>query len=166
MVFCGPKCANVAVQNQNIEALKLLLNHPNLTALTLNQKDKENGATPVMDTVMYNSWEPWDPWMWDPWICRSEHLALLVADPRVDLDTTDNSGMSLSERARWTFVFHSQNLPSTVIIIKKVIFLIVTHHNFSREEDNLSKKERAELFPIIFEAQEKKHHHQRHRSLL
>merc|ERR1712130_213942 len=58
----------------NIDAMKLLLSHPSLTALTLNQKDKEYGDTPVNMAVRYHS---------------LELLALLAADPRVDLDTID-----------------------------------------------------------------------------
>ena len=33
--------------------MKLLLSHPSLTALTLNQKEKNFGATPVMFAVMF-----------------------------------------------------------------------------------------------------------------
>ena len=73
-----------AVTN-NIEVLKLLLSHPSLTALTLNQKMEWNGATPVMFAVMWN---------------RLEQLELLAEDLRVDLDTTDKEGRSLEERAR------------------------------------------------------------------
>ena len=69
----------------NIEVLKLLLSHPSLTALTLNQKDKEHGITPVMLAVISN---------------KLEHLELLAADLRVDLDTTDEYGRSLEEVAR------------------------------------------------------------------
>ena len=71
----------------SIELLKLLLGHPRLTALTLNKKDKVYGVTPVMQAVMSN---------------RLEQLAVLVADPRVDLDTTDRVGRGLEEVARWT----------------------------------------------------------------
>merc|ERR1711953_1046341 len=74
-----------AVIRNNIELLKLLLSHPSLTALTLNQKDKCYGATPVMWAVNYD---------------KLEHLALLAEDLRVDLDTTDKEGRSLEERAR------------------------------------------------------------------
>ena len=69
----------------NIEVLKLLLSHPSLTALTLNQKNKDRGVTPVMLAVLSN---------------KLEHLELLAADPRVDLDTTDEDGRSLEEVAR------------------------------------------------------------------
>jgi len=68
----GHTALHCAVIVNNIEGLKLLHSHPSLTALTLNQKDKNFGATPVM------------------WAVRSgelEQLALLAADPRVDLDT-------------------------------------------------------------------------------
>ena len=74
-----------AVDIDNIEGLKLLLSHPSLTALTLNQKDKEHGITPVMLAVISN---------------KLEHLELLAADLRVDLDTTDEYGRSLEEVAR------------------------------------------------------------------
>ena len=66
----------------DIEELKLLLSHPSLTSLTLNEKDNDNGDTPVMLAVRWN---------------RLKHLELLAADPRVDLDTTDNEGRSLEE---------------------------------------------------------------------
>jgi len=56
----------------NIDGLMLLLSHPSLTALTLNLK-YNNGDTPVMLAVRRN---------------KLEHLALLAADPRVDLDIT------------------------------------------------------------------------------
>ena len=72
--------------NNNIEVLKLLLSHPSLTALTLNQKNEWYGATPVMWAVIDD---------------KLEHLELLAADLRVDLDTTDKEGRSLEERARW-----------------------------------------------------------------
>ena len=96
----GGSAVHVAVKTNNIEALKLLLSHPSLTALTLNQKQvvhsetctltlnmkfKEKSASPVMQAVMRNSWE---------------QLALLAADPRVDLDTTDWRGRSLDDMAR------------------------------------------------------------------
>ena len=64
--------------------MKLLLGHPSMTALTLNQKAKYYDQTPVMQAVSLNRLKP---------------LALLVADPRVDLDTTDNEGKSLEEVA-------------------------------------------------------------------
>ena len=69
----------------DIEELKLLLSHPSLTALTLNQKDNDYGYTPVMWAVRCN---------------RLEHLELLLAeDLRVDLDTIDKEGKSLEEVA-------------------------------------------------------------------
>ena len=88
----GESVVHEAVNENNIEGLKLLLSHPNLTALTLNQKEKWYGATPVMLAVIKKS---------------SEQLALLVDDPRVDLDTTDEEGWSLEEvaTARWPFLF-------------------------------------------------------------
>ena len=70
----------------NIEGLKLLLSHPTLITLTLNQK--YNDVTPVMAAVMKN---------------RLEELVLLISDPRVDLDTTDREGRSLGVVARWLF---------------------------------------------------------------
>jgi len=66
--------------------LKLLLSHPSLTALTLNQKNKCFGETPVMVAVKQNG-------------LKLKHLEMLVADPRIDLDTTDNQGKSLEEVA-------------------------------------------------------------------
>jgi len=67
-----------------IDVLKLLLSHPGLSALTLNQKQKKNGATPVMIAAMRN---------------KLEHLAMLAADLRVDLDILDKEGRSLEEIA-------------------------------------------------------------------
>jgi len=70
----------------SIEGLKLLLSHPSLTSLTLNMKGRGHyGYTPVMWAVVWN---------------RLKHVEVLVADPRVDLDTTDNEGKSLEEVAR------------------------------------------------------------------
>ena len=83
----GRNVLHVAVEKDNIEGLKLLLSHPNLTALALNQENKRDGATPVMLAVMNGSY-------------RWQHLELLAADPRVDLDTTDVKGRSLEEVAR------------------------------------------------------------------
>ena len=74
------------VYGDNIEGLKLLLSHPSLTALTLNQKDTRYGFTPVMLAVMNGSY-------------RWQHLELLAEDLRVDLDTTDKEGRSLEEVA-------------------------------------------------------------------
>jgi len=79
----GESAVYRAVKENKIEALKLLLSHPSLTALTLNKKSKE-GAAPVMLAVRPD---------------RYESLLLLVADPRVDLDT-DFEGQSLEEIAR------------------------------------------------------------------
>merc|ERR1712037_501238 len=86
----GWSAVHRAVFTDNIEALKLLLSHPSLTALTLNQKDNDNGDTPVKFAV---SCPP-------DWITQLEHLEVLAADPRVDLDTTDKEGKSLEEEAR------------------------------------------------------------------
>ena len=76
-----------AVIKDNIEGLKLLLSHPSLTALTLNHKDKK-GDTAVMLAL------------------KGKRLAVLVADPRVDLDINDKEGRSLEEVARWAFLSH------------------------------------------------------------
>ena len=77
---------NSLVGCHKIDVLKLLLSHPGLTSLTLNQKQKKNGATPVMVAAMRN---------------KLEHLAVLAADLRVDLDTKDKEGRSLEDMARW-----------------------------------------------------------------
>ena len=95
----GESAVYRAVKENNIEALKLLLSHPSLTALTLNKKDKGYGATPVMKAVMMRN--------------RLEQLEMLAADPRVDIDTTDDKGRSLEEVAMWVFLvaflFNSQH---------------------------------------------------------
>ena len=80
----GESAVHHAVEKNNIEALKLLLNHPGLTALTLNQKDWR-GYTPYMRAVDAK---------------ERECLALFAADLRVDLDTTDENGLSLDEWER------------------------------------------------------------------
>ena len=74
-------------ESDSIEILKLVLCHPSLTALTLNHKDKW-GDTAVMQAVRRN---------------KVEHLVVLIADPRVDLETSDEDGRSLEEVARWVF---------------------------------------------------------------
>ena len=82
----GRSALHVAVLNRNnTEPLKLVLTHPGLSALTINQKDIRDEATPVMRAVLEN---------------RLEHLALLGADLRVDLDTTDWHGRNLKFAAR------------------------------------------------------------------
>jgi len=83
----GWSAVHWAVNSNSFAAtgLKLLLSHPNLTALTLNQKDKRFGATPVMWAVTRNT---------------LKDLEVLVADPRVDLDTTNKEGKSLKKVAR------------------------------------------------------------------
>ena len=78
----GESALHRAVIHKNIEVLKQLLSHPSLTALTLNQKDKDMGVTPVMLALKRKRWK---------------HLEVLAADPRVDLDTTDKEGRSLEE---------------------------------------------------------------------
>ena len=78
------------VIHNNIEGLKMLLSQPSLTALTLNQKDnKDVGVTPVMLALGIS--------LSSARRKRWKHLALLVAEPRVDLDTTDRQGRSLEE---------------------------------------------------------------------
>lgn len=101
-----------AVDGDNIECLKLLLSHPSLTAPTLNMKTKyygygDYGYTPVMLAVRMN---------------RLKHLELLVADPRVDLDTIDKEGRSLEEVARWLFLLHS------CLLILSTMFIGHHHH--------------------------------------
>jgi len=81
----GWSALHSAVNWENIEGLKLLLSHPSITALTINQKDNYHGRTPVMLAVKQN---------------RLKHLEVLAADPRVDLDTTDKKGRSLEKVAR------------------------------------------------------------------
>jgi len=83
----GYSAVHTTVFENRIDGLKLLLSHPSLTALTLNQKDKRFGCTPVMLAVKLDYW-------------RLEYLEVLVADPRVDLDTTDKEGKSLERVAR------------------------------------------------------------------
>jgi len=81
----GENALHWALDTDSFEGLKLLLHHPNLTALTLNQKDKWFGNTPAMQAVKQNT---------------LKYLEVLVADPRVDLDTTDKEGKSLEKAAR------------------------------------------------------------------
>ena len=94
----GWSALHSAVNWENIEGLKLLLSHPSITALIINQKDNYHGRTPVMLAVKQN---------------RLKHLEVLAADPRVDLDTTDKKGRSLEKVARWVFLLHSQHHPPT-----------------------------------------------------
>jgi len=54
---------NSLVGCHQIDVLKLLLSHPGLSALTLNQKQQKNVATPVMIAAMRN---------------KLEHLAILI----------------------------------------------------------------------------------------
>ena len=96
----GESAVHGAVIHNNIEGLKMLLSQPSLTALTLNQKDnKDMGMTPVMLALAIS-------------LSRArarrkrwEHVKVLVADPRVDLDTTDRQGRSLEEVGGWVFLF-------------------------------------------------------------
>ena len=83
---------NMEVES-NIEGLKLLLSHPSLTSLTLNQKDNENGDTPVMLAMKKNG------------VMSHVVVEMLAADPRVDLDTTDKKGRSLTY---WEYEILSQ----------------------------------------------------------
>ena len=78
-----------ASNEKGIERLKLLLSHPSLTALTLNQKGKYNGYTPVMLAMRIKG---------HGGLGGLEDLVVevLAADPRVDLDTADNEGLSLA----------------------------------------------------------------------
>ena len=80
----------VAVFHDNVTALKLLLNHPSLTAATLNKEEKTTGDTPAMRAAKKNYGNG-----------TVQCLALLAADLRVDLDTTDKEGRRLEEVARW-----------------------------------------------------------------
>ena len=75
---------SLMVGHHKLDVLKLLLSHPGLTGRTLNEK-QANGATPVMVAAMKN---------------KIEHLEILAADLRVDLDTLDKEGRSLQEMAR------------------------------------------------------------------
>merc|ERR1711971_672766 len=79
---------------EDIEGLKLLLSHPNLTALTLNQKDKSEGETPAMLATRMERCS-----------FRQVVIKALVADPRVDLDTTDGAGRRLTY---WEYEILSQ----------------------------------------------------------
>merc|ERR1711953_1447905 len=81
----GENAVHWALTYDSFEGLKLLLSHPNLTALTLNQKDKRFGNTPAMQAVKQGT---------------LEYQEVLFADPRVDLDTTDREGKSLERAAR------------------------------------------------------------------
>jgi len=81
----GWSALHSAVNWENIDGLKLLLSHPSITALIINQKDNYHGRTPVMLAVKQN---------------RLKHLEVLAADTRVDLDTTDKKGRSLEKVAR------------------------------------------------------------------
>ena len=108
----GDSALHQAVDEDNLEVLKLLLSHPSLTALSLNLKDKLNGDTPVMKAVMLK---------------KEEHVAMLAADPRVDLDNIDKQGRSLEEIARW-FCFVCWKCP------------IICHILINRAQVNLNDK--------------------------
>jgi len=103
----GENALHWALDTDSFEGLKLLLHHPNLTALTLNQKDKWFGNTPAMQAVKQNT---------------LKYLEVLVADPRVDLDTTDKEGRTLKKAARWLFL-DSQH-PATGIHILTIIIIL------------------------------------------
>ena len=64
--------------------MELLLNLPNLTADTLNVREKFESLTPVMLALR---------------LVRFKHLAMLASDLRVDLDIPDVKSY-LEERAR------------------------------------------------------------------
>ena len=81
----GWSALHSAVNWENIDGLKLLLSHPSITALIINQKDNYHGRTPVMLAMK----------------CKKVNiLRELVNHPSVDLDTRDGSGSSLEESAR------------------------------------------------------------------
>ena len=81
----GRTALNWAAEYDNAEAVQLLLDDPRLT--TANHMD-ENGRTPVMKAMFYNS---------------VNALRKLVAHPSVDLTTRDNNGRSLEQVARQVF---------------------------------------------------------------
>ena len=78
----GKTALHFAVLGDNVEGLQLLLADPRLN--TVNHKDKD-GVTPVMTAVISK---------------RVGVLRKLVAHPSVNLDTRDDIGRSLEERAR------------------------------------------------------------------
>ena len=83
----GETALHIAVFNDNVEGVKLLLADPRLN--THNHKEKMLGYTPVM-TAMVNK--------------NVDALRELVAHPSVDLDTRNNHGMSLEDWARWELI--------------------------------------------------------------
>jgi len=88
----GLNAVHRAVDQYTNKGLKLLLSHPSLTTLTLNQKEKLDGDTPLMLAMRRRD--------------QVEHVEVLVADPRVDLDTTDKEGKSLEEVAIASGKYH------------------------------------------------------------
>ena len=78
----GRTALHFAVLGDNVDGLRLLLADPRLN--TVNHKDKDS-VTPVMAAVISK---------------RLFVLHELVAHPSVDLDTRDDVGRSLEERAR------------------------------------------------------------------
>ena len=101
----GWSAVHVAVIHNNIEGLKMLLSQPSLTALTLNQKDNvDMGVTPVMLALTISLSKS------RARLKRWEHVKVLVADPRVDLDTTDKQGRSLEEVGGWVFLLPFEKL--------------------------------------------------------
>ena len=88
----GLNAVHHAADQYTNKGLKLLLSHPSLTTLTLNQKEKLYGDTPLMLAMRRRD--------------QVEHVEVLVADPRVDLDTTDKEGKSLEEVAIASGKYH------------------------------------------------------------
>ena len=130
----GRSAVYMAVSGDNIEGLKLLLTHPSLTAPTLNMKTKyygfdDYGSAPVMLAVRMN---------------RLKHLEVLVADPRVDLDTTDKEGRSLEEVAltRWLFLLLSCLLSLSIMFISR-------HHYLSVASEIPSPLKKAKMCSIF-----------------
>ena len=78
----GETALHIAVFNDNVEGMKLLLADPRLN--THNHKD-EYGWTPAMSAINHK---------------QVNALRELVAHPSVDLDTKDKYGQSLEDRAR------------------------------------------------------------------
>ena len=115
----GWSAVHVAVIHNNIGGLKMLLNSQfSLTAQTLNQTDnKDMGVTPVMLALAIS--------LSSARRKRWEHLEVLVADPRVDLDTTDRQGRSLEEVGGWVFfsLFRQLSVFCDVCLMKGIVHL-------------------------------------------
>jgi len=106
----GENAVHWALNSERFEGLKLLLCHPSVTALTLNQKDECFGDTPVMRAVKGNT---------------LKYLEVLVADPRVDLDTIDKKGRSLKKVARWLFLDSQHPVIGIHTLTIIIIFVII-----------------------------------------